>query len=273
MSNLSWGLRTISSGDLVLHGLMASPEAPIGLIVHVHGTWGNFYGNAFVEEIGAAAVSDGWAFATVNVPGHDETAMDESLQDSTTAISQWLDVLNPDNLPVVIQGHSLGALKIIKLASDPIQMAAMNIRGVILLSAFDCVGFYRRESSLSEIDLATKPGRAIVPESVFGYWPLRWSMLGRLVEVDGEWDLFRSRLLNPDHILGLVEFKVPVFFAIGDQDFAAVPSVESVVQTVRQAGFAADIAVIPGAPHGYVGQEHMLVASVLSWLRRIADTF
>jgi pimeloyl-ACP methyl ester carboxylesterase len=272
MSNLSWDLRSTASGNLVLHGLVASPREPVGLIVHIHGTWGNFYGNAFVQEIGDAVVSDGWAFATVNVPGHDETAMDENLADSIAAITSWLNVLNPCGLPVILQGHSLGALKIIELASEPGRVSAMNIVGIILLSAFDCVGFYLRESSFNEIDLATVRGEEIVPEAVFSHWLLRWSTLKQLAEVDGEWDIFRSRLQNPNQLLDSVQFKVPVFFAIGEQDFAAVPSVDSVVATVRRTGFASDIAIIPGAPHGYGGQEHLLVARVIGWLRLIKDT-
>lgn len=272
MSNLSWVLRSVTVRDSLLHGLVAWPEKPIGLVVHVHGTWGNFYGNAFVEEVAVAAVSEGWAFATVNVPGHDETAMDEVLEDSTTAISQWLEALNPSALPVVIQGHSLGALKTIKLASDPIRMAALHVKALVLLSAFDCIGFYARESNLSGIELAAMPAGEIVPESVFGYWLLRWDMLSRLMAVDGEWDLFRSRLLDPDRLLGSVEFSVPVFYAIGDQDFAAVPSVEAVVEIVRQAGFATDVAVIPEAPHGFGGQKQVLAAGIVRWLRSVATT-
>jgi pimeloyl-ACP methyl ester carboxylesterase len=270
MSDVKWILRHLDLGSARLHGIETWPDQPRGLLIHLHGTWGNFYANSLVEEVAKAALSEGWGFASVNLPGHDETAMDESLEDSSTAVTQWIELLNPRGLPVVIQGHSLGALKAINFASNSPRIHALRVKSLFLLSAFDCVGFYLRETKISDKDFSAMPPGEIVPESVFGYWLLRWAMLDRLTTVDGEWDLFRSRLLNPDELLGSIRLTIPAFFAIGSLDFAAVPSSSEVAATVRENRAFTEAVVIPDASHSFAGKETTLAANIARWLRTVS---
>lgn len=266
MNTTKWELASVDHEGSVLHGLIARSEGAKGLLIHVHGTWGNFYGNAFISAVARRALLAGWSFATVNVPGHDETAMDESIAQFEPSIRAWLTHLNPEGLPVVLQGHSLGALKILDLLSRPESLEDLGVEATFLLSAFDCVGFYEREANL---ELAQELGlgvTSIVPDDVFPYWLLRWGALQRLSENGGEWDLFRSRLQGSAALLARDTLPVPAFFVIGSEDFAAVPSVESVVTAVRESAVFQSAVVVQGAPHGFNEREEDVASVVASWL-------
>lgn len=266
MNKVTWELSSINHQGVALHGLIARPSEAKGLVVHVHGTWGNFYGNSFIGAVAEQIVAAGWSFATVNVPGHDETAIDEYVAAFEPAMRAWLGHLNAEKIPVVLQGHSLGALKILDFMSRETATTDLEIKAVFLLSAFDCVGFYEREADL---DLASSLGldrMSLVPDEVFSYWLLRWSALQRLTAVDGEWDLFRSRRPAGSDLLARGPLSVPTFFAIGSEDFAAVPSVDTVLEAVRNSGAFQSIEVVHGAPHGFDSREDHLAALLASWL-------
>lgn len=260
-------VRMTSADGSVLHGILAEPSAKTrGLIVHVHGTWGNFYGNRFVTEVGERAVREGWSFASLNFPGHDETAMEEHIQDFRPALDGWLDELGHSFDPLILLGHSLGALKVLDYTSQGRTGVAASLAGCILLAAFDCVGFYERESTTTNRaanDLLDS--REIVSESIFPHWLLRWSTLRELVAPQGPWDLFRSRFGSGEELLRNA-LPVPAMFMIGSDDFAGVPSGTEVHELAVASGAFTRTVLVDGAPHGFGGYEDTVASEVTQWL-------
>lgn len=259
----AWSLVDATSAGVRLHGLAMVPTEPSSLVIHVHGTWGNFYANSFVSAFADAYHEQGIAFAAVNFPGHDETAMNERLENFAPALDAWIEKLAVSrSTPVVIQGHSLGALKCLSLVgSDGYHD---QVRGLVALSPFDCVGFYSRESNLAEL-ASLESDSEIVPESIFPHWLLRKSTLVELSTDGGDWDVFRSR--RPESGVMRAAIPVPSLLVMGGSDFASVPSPRASFDSARE--FFSSAEFIDDAPHGFDGFEVEAARVVSEWVRGI----
>jgi pimeloyl-ACP methyl ester carboxylesterase len=125
-------VRTFTSDNLNLQGMLCPPnETGNGrLVLHVHGSYGNFYENLFLDSMAAAYTSAGAAFLTVNTRGHDYYAdfkmkragggyderriggFLERFEECLLDIKAWIDFAAGEGYgSVLLQGHSLGAMK------------------------------------------------------------------------------------------------------------------------------------------------------------------
>jgi pimeloyl-ACP methyl ester carboxylesterase len=255
----------------MLHGLSTGDADTLAL--HIHGTWGNFYENPFALGIAETYVSAGYRYASVNNPGHDGGSINEDFDESTSAILGWVEALQrPQDSGLVLQGHSLGALKLLRLLSAaPTPIPAVS--GLVLLSPFDLVAFYagvgqsvaaRREAARAQAKL--HGDTAILDTSVFDTWPIGVDAYLRATEVGGPWDLFPTR----DGSVGrLASIGLPTLVVLGSADFAATPTVSEVARLVRDHVPEANVHVIQDAPHNFAGYEKQLYSVVGSFLRSI----
>ncbi|GIE78087.1 hypothetical protein Aph02nite_40370 [Actinoplanes philippinensis] len=246
-----------------LHGLVHHVEQPRGLALHIHGTWGNFYGNPFINPLASAYAELGYSFATVNVPGHDETAANERMDDFPPALAEWARLLNPQG-PLILQGHSLGAIKIAYAHQQ--KKLPPEVRAFVLLAPFDVVQFYSGPvggvAGLNELihDLADDDN---VPRSVFDMWPITVGTIRSATTQSGAWDQFPTR----DDSAGsfVAENSLPMLVLVGGDDFAASPSPEAVINSFS-ASPAVTARVVPGAPHNFAGAEDAVVRHLKNWL-------
>jgi pimeloyl-ACP methyl ester carboxylesterase len=125
-------VRTFTSDNLNLQGMHCAPRepGPGRLVLHVHGSYGNFYENLFLDAMAAAYTSTGVAFLTVNTRGHDYYAdfkmkragggyderriggFLERFEECLLDIKAWIDFASGEGCgSVLLQGHSLGAMK------------------------------------------------------------------------------------------------------------------------------------------------------------------
>lgn len=144
-------MRVTTSDGLKLQGLLSLPSvSPKGVVLHIHGSEGNFYENEFFDEVGAAVTEAGFAFCTVNTRGagviasfntdvagtyKDYGASRELINDCLLDIEAWLNFLVGRGFSfIVLSGHSLGTLKVVHYQStkqDP------RVKGLILMGAVD----------------------------------------------------------------------------------------------------------------------------------------
>lgn len=255
-----------------LHGLALRPPRPVGCVIHFHGTGGNFYSNPFIEPIGLAVSSLDLAYFTVNLPGHDETAETERFTDCVGAIDSWIDALGCADGHLFLQGHSLGALKVLHYLGSSDARHRARVRAIVLLSPFDVVAFYckgkpdavdairaRVAAEMQSFGPSTR-----VPKEVFDLWPLSVGTFLELVKPGGVADTFPSRATlhgSPLDSLGL-----PAFVAIGAEDFAAFPLPQRVVDEVRQLGGRLAVHLIGRAPHNFSGHADSLADLLRGWL-------
>lgn len=259
-------VRLETDGTGSLQGMLSLPTGqPEGLAIYVHGTWGNFYGNELGQALGQTCLDAGWAYLAANFPGHDETAMDETLEDFAPALEEWARHVGVPNRNVMLIGHSLGALKVLDFMRRESQ--EFSVRGAVLLAPFDCVAFNQRESNLKQnaIERLRRNRDEIVNSRVFPHWLLRQGMLADLIEPSGPWDILplRSPETRPRP---LPSSTCPVWAAIGSEDFAAVPDPPTVTARLRATGLFREVAFVEGAPHNFAGRLTEVQRLLQGWL-------
>jgi pimeloyl-ACP methyl ester carboxylesterase len=256
-------LETINVNGRDLHGITTAGSD--SLAIHVHGTWGNFYGNPFINATADLYNRLGYAFLSANFPGHDETAVSENFDDFTPALDAWVDTMDT-NASIILQGHSLGALKILRYMRDTRARTVDRIQAIVLLAPFDVVAFYSggKLETLPEKRAATlraiseQGEAALVPASVFDTWQLSARTFLQLTESGGVADQFPSRV-------GLAKvghgIRCPILVAIGSEDFAAYPDATSVIEML-QGGNSVVATLIDGAPHNMAGRVPELCSAI-----------
>jgi pimeloyl-ACP methyl ester carboxylesterase len=261
MTGPQWQLARLDRPSGALHGLTTGSDES-SMAIHFHGTWGNFYENAIATAFAPIYAHHGYAFSTVNLPGHDGESMTEKFEDSLDAISDWIAHLAQDR-NVVIQAHSLGALKTMRFLESA-RAAAGRIQATVLLAPFDIRAFYaqspdasikiaKRDRALQRCELGE--GDQVVSNELFSIWPITNATYAHALEEDGVLDVFPTS----DGSAGLLS-KLPIstFFALGGDDFSASPSPSAVVEIVTKRANPTVVTLIDGAPHNFAGFEGRL---------------
>ncbi len=238
--------------------------------IHVHGTWGNFYANPFIVPLGNLYSEHGISYLSANFPGHDETAVVERFDESMVAMDEWIDELAPSG-PLILQGHSLGALKVLGyMQCGPLRNTA-RVRGLVLLSPFDVVAFYalgKPENIPARLErastlLQSAGASALVPKEMFNLWDISVGTYLDLASPGCRADQFPTR--SSLESAWIKSSQVPIFVSIGSEDFAAYPSPTTVVEASSKLT-AVTARLVPNAPHNFAGETEVLVSEVARWL-------
>jgi pimeloyl-ACP methyl ester carboxylesterase len=267
-----YDLHQIQFQGTTYHGLSSGEGSFVAL--HFHGTWGNFYENPFALGLAATYNATGLMYASVNIPGHDGESIAEDFDDSLEAISAWVEHFLPTSEGrLLIQGHSLGSLKVLKwLAEGPDELTG-RVAGTVLLSPFDLVAFYGgvdddnllSRRSYVQAQVAEGGVDSFVEKSIFDTWPIAAGPFLRATESGGPWDVFPAR--NGSAGL-LAKTYAPTMAFIGGDDFAALPSVEHVLTTIRQ-GPHVHLEFVPGAPHNFAGHKSVVAEAIARLLAQV----
>ncbi len=120
-----------NDSGLKLDGLLfRSLEKPIATVIHIHGSFGNFYNNDFIKSMANIYCANNINFVTFNLTAHDGIA--ESVRE-INGVKSWeyvgysisefqsciddingaIRFANKFGVPIILQGHSLGCDRII----------------------------------------------------------------------------------------------------------------------------------------------------------------
>jgi pimeloyl-ACP methyl ester carboxylesterase len=271
--SMKYDFLTLQTESGSLHGLQAAHGPRYG--IHVHGTWGNFYENPFALGLTRTYADIGWSYASVNNSGHDGGSILEKFDDSLPEISAWIKRLCPNGEPVVIQGHSLGALKIMRLLRHPDYADIKSqIVAAVLLSPFDIVAFnggvgekLKLNRSRAEQQRIEQGGRAFVDTDIFDAWPLSVDTYLEASNEGGPWDLLPTRL---GLVGALGEIDVPTLAAFGGEDhFAQHPNPQAVADLVSAQAPRVQTVLVDGAPHNFAGHEEALALSISTFIKSL----
>jgi len=257
----------------ILHGLYSTKQKPLGTVVHLHGTWGNFYANPFIKPLAEMYDNAGYNFLSINIVGHDETSIDENFERSIASIESWLNDLKL-NHPLILQGHSLGALKILRLIKNK-SLVIKETKAVVLLSPFDIISFYlgdlHDEVNIQKYNKITKminegKGTDIVPKEIFNLWSISVNSYYSAVREQGYLDIFNAR--NGSVVVNdLVDFRNRIFIALGSKDFASTPNTTIMKQLIdAQQLKNVTTVLIDEAPHNFAGYVDILAQRIKLWL-------
>src|SRR5215218_2550319 len=122
-------VRVTAEDGLILQGFIGGGEPNPIAVVHIHGSYGKFFENFFLDNMAAAFESMGVTFASIGTRGRDYYAdykikrdekyesvriggIGEVFQESQRDIAAWISFLRDRGTShFILQGHSLGAMK------------------------------------------------------------------------------------------------------------------------------------------------------------------
>jgi hypothetical protein len=254
-------LQRMAYGNGFLHGLVNDEQRNL-FAIHVHGTGGSFYrltvSTAFADTYLAADAD----YATVNVPGTGNEAATEVLDASLPALQAWIEQLS-GRRDLVLQGHSLGASKVVRLLLSSPELRART-RAVVLLSPIDLAAVYAestdesvRSAKLDAVraEIAAGHGDGLVRVETFSLWPVSNNTIARALERDSDWDLFPTALGSAGV---LADWPDRTLVVLGSEDFASSPDARSVAAILREKA--------PGVRHSFQGYEPVVADHIAQFL-------
>jgi len=284
-------VRTYAEDNLGLQGMLCRPRsATPRLALHVHGSYGNFYENLFLDNVADAYAASGTAFLPVNTRGHDyyadlkmkrpEGGYDsrrvggilEQFRDCLLDIRAWIDFAQSQGFTtVLLQGHSLGAMKAAYYCS---QTGDARVKALFLISPPDILGTVRksfdrdiiRRLALAE-ELAARNPDLLMPDGT-SYDPISAGNYLSLYD-DPEIAGMFSFPNKPNSILS--SLALPVHAAIGQKDEYITRDAEELMGLLGQSvGSAPQFTgrVIRDANHVYDDREGKLGSVLADWASR-----
>ena len=269
-------VRVKTVDDVELQGMRLGEEVASsahGLVIHLHGIWGNFYENPFIDYFAEFYPRLGFVFLSANTRFHDGGSLTGRFETCLADIQAWLDYAATSGYnSVILQGHSLGTMQAVyyMTSTQPTRL----IKGLILLAPVDHMTLYCTDNALIREHRITQAKRlaaqdpdALVPKSFFDLWPLSASTYLNLTDDVTNADVFPFRRGTLSETR-LSYIRLPVFTAVGGDDFAAFPSADAQIQQLTQLpGVVATL--IEGAPHNFAGYEQILLYRIEEWLSRV----
>jgi pimeloyl-ACP methyl ester carboxylesterase len=284
-------VRAWTDDNLGLQGMLCRPRSPsIRLVLHVHGSYGNFYENLFLDEVAGACTSSGTAFLSVNTRGHDYYSdfktrrpqggycskriggILEEFGDCLLDIRAWIDLAESTGYTcVLLQGHSLGAMKAAYYCA---RTHDTRVRALFLISPPDILGTVRkspdrnldRNLSLAR-ELAQDNPDGLMPDGT-SYDPIgagNYLSLFSNLEIAGMFS-FPGR---PNSILSSLE--LPVHAVVGGQDEYITRDAEELMSLLgRSVSSARQFTgrAIRDANHVYDDREKELGSVLADWASR-----
>ncbi len=276
-----------TSDNFVLQGLLFIPDHNSnGVILHIHGMGGNFYENAFVEEMAKEYPKNGIAFCSVNNRGHDYLSnikrpdgssqrvgsAYEIFEDCILDIEAWIDFLYKKGFKKIhLQGHSLGCPKVIYYQA---RKQDQRIETIILLSLPDMYGIYLQDfkndqQRITELEkLQSLKDKDILGRWIWGEYPLSKKTYLNFFQKKSNVNVFPISDKNGNFSI-LAKIKNSLILILGSEDDAVVGDVKECLEIVKSKAVSSNnvqLKIIEGAEHGFEGFEKELVSSVVSFL-------
>lgn len=273
-----------------LHGLLSEPPVKTGsIIIHFHGSAGNFYESSFypylfklAEELNSAFLStNGRGSGVYNVEtGTKFTgAAIEIFEECLLDIDAWIEFARSKGYKtIILEGHSFGTNKI--------QYYALNgkhksqIKALILLGFTDSHGGQleylktinkRNEDILKEAEELIKRNK---PFQLLSNWLINW---GELPQSAQSYKSFMTPGSALSNILPLGQNKefsnfrkinVPMLGIVGDTGECTVISPKEAVDRLNKENKNAECYMIENCNHSYKGKEEELVKIIKSFLKK-----
>ncbi len=283
-------LRQSTKDKLLLQALLYEPNKKTNkIILHIHGMAGNFYENCFLDSMARIFTQNHWAFMTVNTRGHDFIAdfpvvgnqekykrvgnVWEKFEECVLDIEPWIDLVEKEKYEnIVLQGHSLGAVKAVYYL---VQKKDKRISSIILASPPDMVGLAEEDKDhkarIRTVKKMIKEGKGeeIIKEKLWDWYYLSANTYIDFGERGNPIDVFNTYDENRQSILSKI--RVPIFAFFGSKDNATIMPQKNALEIIKKKAKNCpqfDTAVVNDAPHSYFGHEDEVANRIINWLEK-----
>lgn len=288
-------VRTYTEDGLNTQGILCEPveEREDMVVIHVHGSYGNFYENFFLDDMAEEFAAHGVSFLSGNTRGRDYYAdfkikkpdgydsrriggIREVFSECKLDINAWVKLaLSRGFRKIVLQGHSLGAMKVIYYLAET---KKPEIVALVLISPPDNFGIqykhfgerFEKDLRLAKDMMARKSDELMPAESYFD--PITAEAFVALFggpKTTGMFSYFDKSLLKDSP---LREIRCPILATFGTIDEAVANDVEYCAKTLKETAVLATSCttkIIEKANHSYHGKERELARIVASWVKSL----
>lgn len=275
--------------ELNLHGLLTEPKEPTKTIVlHLHGSSGNFYGNSYFEELTLAVIDLGIAYLSVNNRGNHVYELEkgnvyygvslEKFEDCILDIDAWIEfVVSKGYENIILEGHSYGTEKIVYYMNRGKYVD--KIKGITLLGFSDNVG--------TQIKYEKSVGKNYRQEAEeLKNKGEEWKLLSDYFGLCGEMPISAQTYLHGftedcENAIALPlrkgrdltffqNIKVPILGVISDNEkseYTIIP-IKDAAKLLESENNLAEVHIIEGTDHIFGGKEEELVKIIVEFLKR-----
>jgi pimeloyl-ACP methyl ester carboxylesterase len=281
-------VKVTTEDDYTLHGILSEREKNKGIIIHIHGTAGNFYFSPFLQELAQTVDTLNYSFLSTNNRGSGVYNVEkgtkytgaaiELFEECLLDIDAWVSfVLQKGYKNIILEGHSFGTNKIQYYALNGKYRSA--IKALILLGFTDSYGTQlqylntihrKNEEYLQEArqlmdqnkplqilsDLYANCGE--LPQTAQSYFNLmsKDSALSRVIPLRKGKDLINFR-----------KIKIPILGVVGDKNEYTVIPIQDAMKLLQSENKLATIRQIKSCTHGYTGKEKQLAEIIKRFIK------
>jgi pimeloyl-ACP methyl ester carboxylesterase len=283
--------KAVTTDGYLLHGLCFEPaKATDTIIVHIHGSAGNFYQNSFYPYLFKMAQELNIAFLTTNNRGtgvYDiekgakyRGAAVETFKDCLMDIDAWLEFAFKRGCKhIILEGHSFGTNKI--------QFYALNgrhrkkVKALILMGFTDSYGGqlkYLKTVGLKNKDILAKAKQLIFQDKPFQLLPYGLINWGELPQAAGSYYNFMQKgsklskilpLSKKKELINFKKIKKPILGIVGDRNECTVIPPQQAVNMLNKQNPFASCFMIKNCNHVYEGKEKNLVKIIKKFIKKL----
>lgn len=283
-------VNVITSDGLLLHGLFTEPKSHSDtIVIHIHGTSGNFYWNSFYEPLTNSAIALGVSYLATNNRGSGVYELEEGFLPHGAAlehfenclldIDAWIEfVLSKGYKKIILEGHSFGTGKAVYYATKG--RYKDTIAAVILLGFDDAYGVQER--------YLKRTGKNLMPEAqqLIDHGTPYHLLSDLQAQADGALpasattyvnffspgsELSKTMPFRKEQTLPLIrEIRVPILAVIGDkenQEYTIIP-IRKAIALLKSENPLAEVFQIKDSGHGFDGKEQELASVIADFLKR-----
>jgi pimeloyl-ACP methyl ester carboxylesterase len=283
-------LETVTTTDgYILHGMVcADPDHGIW-VIHVHGSYGNFYENFFLTPMAEAYASRGISFVSMNTRGHDyfadlKTRTDdgyaskrvggirEIFRDCVHDIGAWARLARDRGAArVVLQGHSLGAMKVAYHAWK----RPADANALVLISPPDSIGLQHNDvgDRYDEYLAHARSRAAVAPDELMpddAYFdPISCAAYADLFAAPEETGMFTFGDVDVMRRSAMGAISIPILATFATEGEAVLDDLGTCADAIREVAPRADevqVVVVDGANHNYHDREARLSECVVRFV-------
>jgi pimeloyl-ACP methyl ester carboxylesterase len=277
---------------LILQGMVCRPDESVAngvTVIHVHGSYGNFYENFFLAPMADACQKLGATFVSINTRGRDYLAdlksrqpdrytstriggIREVFQESTKDIAAWVEWARAHGSgAVILQGHSLGAMKVTHyLGHYP-----TACDGLVLVSPPDNIGLQRAAVGghydsyieLARTSAASDPDK-LMPEEAYSD-PITVRAYLALFGTPTDTGMFTyedQTLMNQSSLPRVLTPILATFGTVGEAIVSDLSTCRAALEHCVSSPRLLQVSIIDGANHNYHFREGALATTIGQWI-------
>lgn len=281
-------VKVATKDGYILHGLLQESKIKSkNIIIHIHGSAGNFYQSNFYTYLFKMAEELGYAFLTTNNRGtgvYDvelgtkyRGAAIEIFEDCLLDIDAWIEyAINLGYENIILEGHSFGTNKIQYYYFNG--KYKLKIKALILLGFTDSYGGqleYLKSNNLSNEHLLKEARKLISDKKPLQLLPYPLINWGELPQTAQSYLSFMkpnsvlSKILPLRNKVNLENFHkidVPILGIVGDHNECTVLPPKEAVELLMNENKKVKCYMIKGSNHTYKDKESELIKLIKNFL-------